>query len=129
MVTCWGDSNLAQATRNILAKVNAVLPQNQKNTLNGTSLFSMSFRNTDKEKAYMATLRHTIREQQKTHITYADAKNGLSHRLIRPLCLSFFAPNWIVSVNFSSQSTPSKMNPEGPSTTSWPCLSRNLTQD
>jgi predicted DNA-binding transcriptional regulator YafY len=47
MVTCWGDKHLAQAARDILSKVDAVLPEAQKNTLKTTSLFSMSFQNTE----------------------------------------------------------------------------------
>ncbi len=97
MVTCWGDKHLAQAARDILTKVDAVLPEAQKNTLKSTSLFSMNFQNTEQDKAYMAVLREAMREQYKVHLAYTDAKDELSERVIRPLCLSFFAPHWILT--------------------------------
>lgn len=97
MVTCWGDDKLAQAARDILTKVDAVLPDEQKHTLNNTSLYSLNFRNTDKDKTHMAALRQAIRDQFKVRLTYTNAKDEHSDRLIRPLCLFFFAPNWMLT--------------------------------
>ncbi|MCP4455083.1 MAG: YafY family transcriptional regulator [Planctomycetes bacterium] len=97
MVTCWGDKHLAQAARDILTKVDAVLPIAQKDTLNKTSLYSWSFKNTDQDKAHMGVLRYAIRSQHKVRLTYINAKDEPSERMIRPLCLSFFAPHWILT--------------------------------
>jgi len=97
MVTCWGDKHLARAAQDILTKVDAVLPEARKNTLKSTSLFSLNFQNTELDKAYMAILREAMREQYKVHLTYTNVRDERSERLIRPLCLSFFAPHWILT--------------------------------
>lgn len=97
MVICWGDKHLAQAAQNILSKVDAVLPEPQRDTLKSTSLFSMNFRNTEQDKAYMGLIRRAIREQIKVRLTYTNAKEERSTRVVRPLCLSFFAPHWLLT--------------------------------
>ncbi|UCD65127.1 MAG: YafY family transcriptional regulator [Candidatus Zixiibacteriota bacterium] len=97
MVACWGDKELAGAADSILSKVDAVLPNPLKHTLDSTSLFSLSFQNTDIEKRHLAALREATRERRKVRLLYTDANTNDSTRVIRPLCLSFFAPRWIVT--------------------------------
>jgi predicted DNA-binding transcriptional regulator YafY len=57
----------------------------------------MTFLNTDDEKEHLAALREAIRERHKVRLVYTDAKADDSTRVIRPLCLAFFAPRWIVT--------------------------------
>lgn len=97
MVACWGDQELANAAHDILAKVEAVLPKPLKSTLDATALYSLNFSNTEAEKGHLAILRDAIRERHKVRLHYRDAKEEDSQRIVRPLCLSFFAPRWMVT--------------------------------
>lgn len=97
MVACWGDRELAHAAQDILAKIETVLPKPLKSTLDATALYSLNFSNTDAEKEHLALLRDAIRERQKVRLHYRDAKEDNSQRIVRPLCLSFFAPRWMVT--------------------------------
>jgi predicted DNA-binding transcriptional regulator YafY len=45
----------------------------------------------------MAVLRDAIRERHKVCMRYRDAKEDASQRVIRPLCLVFFAPHWLLT--------------------------------
>ena len=98
MVACWGDKELANAARDILAKVESVLPKSLKGALDATSLFSLNFsKNNEEEKEHLAILRDAIRENHKVQLRYRDAKEDATQRVIRPLCLTFFAPRWLVT--------------------------------
>ena len=97
MVTCWGDDKLAQAAEDILAKVDVVIDEDLKKTLGSTSLYSLDFSDRRPEKDYMGTLRRAIRGKTKVHLAYCDAQDDVTTRTIRPLCLAFFAPRWMLT--------------------------------
>lgn len=97
MVTCWGDDKLAQAAEDILAKVDAVVPEELKKTLGSTSLYSLNFSDIRPEKDRMKTLRQAIRQKTKIRLHYRDAQDDVTTRTIRPLCLAFFAPRWMLT--------------------------------
>jgi predicted DNA-binding transcriptional regulator YafY len=97
MVACWADQEMANAANDILSKVDAVLPKPLKGSLDKTSLFSLNFTNTDIEKEHLAALRLAIRDQKKVRLVYTDEKSDTSTRTIRALCLTFFAPRWLVT--------------------------------
>ena len=97
MVTCWGDDKLAQAAEDILAKVDVVIPAELKQTLESTSLYSLNFSDTKPEKDHLATLRQAIRGKTKVRMDYCDAQDDVTTRTIRPLCLAFFAPRWMLT--------------------------------
>ena len=97
MVTCWGDEKLAQAAEDILAKVDVVICEDLKKTLGSTSLYSLNFSDMKGEKDYMGTLRQAIRRRVKVCLAYCDAQDDVTTRTIRPLCLAFFAPHWMLT--------------------------------
>lgn len=97
MVSCWGDEKLAQAADNILAKANAVIPAPHRKTLESTSLYSLNFSDMETEKSHMAHLRLAIRNRIKIQLHYIDGQDKPTRRIIRPLCLAFFAPRWMLA--------------------------------
>ena len=97
MVSCWSDDKLAQAADNILAKVDAVIPDALKGTLKSTSLYAPNFDDMKTEKIHMAHLRLAIRNRTKIQLHYIDGQDKLTRRTLRPLCLAFFAPRWMLS--------------------------------
>ncbi len=97
MVVCWGDDKLARAAEDILTKVDAILPSPLKQILDSTSLYAPAFHPPDAEKAHLGALRQAIRDKHKIRLDYADAQNDVTQRILRPLCLAFMAPRWILA--------------------------------
>ncbi len=97
MVVCWGDKQLARAAQDILSKVNDVLPAPLKQSLHDTSLYAPNFQSMHLDKEPMAHLREALRIQQKVQMVYTDVKDRHTTRTLRPLCLSFFAPKWLLT--------------------------------
>jgi len=97
MVTCWGDDKLARAAEDILAKIDAVVPDELKQTLGSTFLYSLNFSDTKSEKDYMETLRQAIRRKVKIRLRHREGQDDTTTRAIRPLCLAFFAPRWMLT--------------------------------
>lgn len=87
------DESLAQAARNALAKIAAVLPPAQRNDLDSSTLLippgsrplgSMG------QSEQIASLRKAIRGEQKISLTYRDGQNRESVRTAWPFALAFF---------------------------------------
>ena len=49
------------------------------------------------EKIHMGHLRLAIRNQTKIRLHYLDGQDQPTCRIIRPLCLAFFAPRWMLA--------------------------------
>lgn len=85
------DKKLGEAATNSLAKIAAVLPQDLRKQLEFSSLFigpaKMATAIDDEQEAL---IRQAIRSEHKLEITYSDANNAESRRIIWPFALGFF---------------------------------------
>ena len=94
MVKAWTDPILAQAADSALAKVRAILPPALL-----AQAQSLPYRvpvpdYQDKEQLHHNQLRQACEKRQKIEMTYKDAKDSASQRLIWPLALVFWGQNW-----------------------------------
>ena len=98
VVETWGDSELAEAAREALAKVEAVLPRRREAAVRETMLFAPppDYRR-QQLTIDLAQVRRAIRERRKIHFAYVDASERSSRRTVRPLGLAFFGPTWVVT--------------------------------
>lgn len=92
MVIERGDHDLARAARDVLAKIQAVLPKRAADQLWKAALLvphplpeGVGF------GAHSAAIRKAIRDHRKLRISYADAKGTLTVRTIWPLGLYLFS--------------------------------------
>ncbi len=84
------DDTLAQAARNALAKIAAVLPPRQRDDLDSsTLLIAPGAARIDQGKDIPA-LRKAIRGEQKVTLVYRDAQDRESTRTVWPFALAFF---------------------------------------
>ena len=60
MVESWGDEELRRAARDVLTKVEAVLPPSKRHRVHDTALFSLSFKISPEVRANVGTLRKAI---------------------------------------------------------------------
>lgn len=93
-VTTRHDTQLAQAARNALAKIAAVLPTALRDDLEASTLLVGPSLNAEKpvpvDPDILAQIRLAIRHQSRLELHYADADRQASQRIIWPFGLGFF---------------------------------------
>jgi predicted DNA-binding transcriptional regulator YafY len=94
MVESWGDEELRRAARDVLTKVESVLPPSKRHRVQDTALFSLSFRVSPEVRTNVGTLRKAIDERTKVHLDYADAHGTATGRVVCPLGLYFWGAVW-----------------------------------
>jgi predicted DNA-binding transcriptional regulator YafY len=96
MVESWADPELAEAARNVIAKVRAVVPERQGRELDGVTLLAPSNHFSESIAIDRVALRRSIRDRHKIRFDYSDGADRLSERYVRPLLLAFFGPIWLM---------------------------------
>ena len=90
------DPELAEAARNALAKIHAVLPARLRHELESNALLMPSARDAPPE-ALLATVRRAIRDERKLKLAYRDAAGVASERVVWPFALGFFEQTRMVA--------------------------------
>ena len=94
----WVDSDLKKAAYDVLAKVEAVLPDTIKSHIHTSPLFSPPTQGIPPQSTpVFRTVRDAIATRRKISFHYTRSDKTTSRRVIRPLCMAFFPPYWIVS--------------------------------
>jgi predicted DNA-binding transcriptional regulator YafY len=97
VVQSWGDQTLAQAARQLLAKVEAVLPERLQERMSRAPLFAPGVHVPEDSARELGAWRKAIHDRTKVVIDYVDAAASSSNRLIRPLALFFWGSTWTVA--------------------------------
>lgn len=85
-----GDARLADAARDLLAKIGAVLPGELRDELEHTALLVGPGRHVAASDPDMAAIRQAIRRERKLEIAYADQAGSRSTRTVWPFALGYF---------------------------------------
>jgi predicted DNA-binding transcriptional regulator YafY len=96
-VESWADPGLVKAADSALAKVEAVLTDRLKSRLQESALYSIRYDSSEASAEGLAWLRHAVREKRKVRFAYVREDGERSERTVRPLCLAFMAPTWMLS--------------------------------
>ncbi len=96
MVRSWGDRELARSARSAIDKITAVLPQEVRIDFMQTALYSPPSQAKTNIRVDFAALRRSVRTRNMVSFDYVSLKDEKSSRSIRPLCLAFFGPVWLV---------------------------------
>ncbi len=94
MVQKWADKDLARSARNIIGKLNGVLPESERQKLDATALFAFSFQITDEVKKTMRTCRKGINESRVVSLDYLAPSGSETTRHVIPLGLFFWGETW-----------------------------------
>ncbi len=98
LVQSCGDFPLRRSAEDVLAKVEYALPPALKARLKQSRLFSLDFRESKEETAdKLLTLRRATESHRKVTFRYARADGLETKRTVRPLCLAFTAPFWLLA--------------------------------
>lgn len=95
IVSSWSDNQLAGAAHSVLAKVEEVLPEDLKKHVLDSVLFVPNV--TFKSNETMNAIRKAIKESRKIKFSYVRKDGTPSTRAVRPLCLAFFPPQWLLA--------------------------------
>lgn len=80
------DPDLRQAAADSFAKIAAVLPPEHEDPSNSALLAGPA-----SASPHLATIRTSLRSEQKLHLRYADAKGHQTQRTVWPVAIGFFA--------------------------------------
>ncbi|MFH1378361.1 MAG: YafY family protein [Planctomycetota bacterium] len=96
-VSSWGDEELALAAKDVLAKVETGLLPHLKDRLDQSKLFALNFRDSPREKQFLSQIRMAFYNRHKLSIRYSDDNEAETARTVRPLGISFFSPEWLLT--------------------------------
>ncbi|MGI9319753.1 MAG: helix-turn-helix transcriptional regulator [bacterium] len=96
IVETWSDSGLASAARDVLAKVEAVIPERLRHYMEETALLAPGDHHSEPIGFELAELREAIRDHHKLSFDYSDRSDNQSNRIVRPLALAFYGPIWVL---------------------------------
>ena len=97
MVESWGDRALATAARQALDKITSALPQNLQQEIADSFLFSLPTQARPAIIIDFTALRRAIRTKNIVEFSYIREDGKKSTRRVRPLCLAFFGPVWLLA--------------------------------
>jgi predicted DNA-binding transcriptional regulator YafY len=97
IVESWADAELAAAASNVIAKVEAVVPDRLRGYMANTALLAPPHHSMEPISFDLAELRRALRSQLKVHFHYCNALGEESERTARPLSLAYFGPVWILA--------------------------------
>ncbi len=97
IVKNWADPNLAGAAEDILNKVETVLPDRLKSKIRQLPIFSLNFEYSKTDMDRLKILRRAAGKSIKVRISYQRGDGNSSQRVIRPLCLAFVPPIWLLA--------------------------------
>ena len=97
IVESWGGPALAKASRSAVEKIAMALPAARMTEIESTRLFAPGFHLDAKIGNTLEMMRGAILSQHKLRVTYGDAAERVSERLIRPLALHFWGATWTLA--------------------------------
>jgi predicted DNA-binding transcriptional regulator YafY len=93
LVESRADPALARAARDVLAKVEAVLPARLRDRIEGTALYAPGVRG-KKPGDGLTTLRGAIRSRRKVAFDYTDRSEAITTRTVQPLGVFLWSDVW-----------------------------------
>jgi predicted DNA-binding transcriptional regulator YafY len=96
MVQNWGDSAIAKAAMSAINKIGSVLPDTLREDMMTTALFSPTGHKQQIITINFTALRRAVRTKHIITFDYTKPDGEKSQRRVRPLCLAFFGPEWLL---------------------------------
>jgi predicted DNA-binding transcriptional regulator YafY len=97
IVESWADAELAAAATNVIAKVEAVIPDRLRHYMANTALLAPAHHYMEPITFDLAELRRALRNQLRVSFHYRNALAEASERTVRPLSLAYFGPVWMLA--------------------------------
>lgn len=94
----WGDHDMAAAAERILDKVDAVLPENLRPELHSQAVVvpEMASFQSEATTTMLGAVRDAINERRRLYLSYTDATDTPTERIVWPLTLLYWGYTWMV---------------------------------
>ena len=96
IIESWADPALAKAAGDVVAKVEAVLPQALRDQVSRTPLSAPADHRAAPLRVDAGAIRAALRNRRKLQFHYCNAAGRASERAVRPLALAFYGPVWLL---------------------------------
>ena len=96
IVESWTDPEMAAAANDVIAKVEAVIPEDLRGVMTDIALLAPEAHYAEPLSVDPRQLRQAVRERRKLHFSYRDLRDRRTERSVRPLALSFYGPVWLL---------------------------------
>lgn len=97
IVDSWGDTELARSARQAMDKITAVLPDDLAADAVQRAAYACASRKKTDLLVDLSALRHAIRSRHWIEMDYTSESGTTSSRKVRPLCVVFIAPVWLLA--------------------------------
>jgi predicted DNA-binding transcriptional regulator YafY len=97
IVESWTDAELAEAAGNVIAKVEAVIPERLRQHMADIALLAPTSHFAEPIIVDPSELRRALRQRRKVHLRYRDGEDRVTARAVRPLALFFYGPVWLLA--------------------------------
>ena len=97
IVESWADAELAAAASDVIAKVQAVIPERLRDYMANTALLAPPHHFMEPIGFDLPQLRQALRKQLKVHFRYCNSGGEDSERTVRPLSLAYYGPVWLLA--------------------------------
>lgn len=97
MAAAWADPQLSAAAQAALRKLESGFSEGLKRALQHSAMIAPDFHVPEALRAPLGDLRRAIRERRRLALDYLDLEGRASHRILRPLGLSFWGGTWTLA--------------------------------
>jgi predicted DNA-binding transcriptional regulator YafY len=94
IVESWADAELARAARNVLSKVEVVLPARLRDLIPDATLFAPGFHVRKATSEGLSELRAAIKARRKVALAYRDRGDASTARTVQPLGVFYWGSSW-----------------------------------
>ncbi len=94
MVKAWGGTAMIAAAEEALVKIEAVLPEEERARVAGTSVFAPQMGLADKTRTMIDQCEAAVEAKSILAFDYRDQQDVTTHRTVRPLGLWFWGKVW-----------------------------------
>jgi predicted DNA-binding transcriptional regulator YafY len=96
-VKAWAGAELALAAEEALVKIEAVLPERERQLVEETPFFALSFGMAEATREVIDQLDSAIRGRKRLHIAYDSLDDATTERDVRPLGLYYWGKTWTLA--------------------------------
>jgi predicted DNA-binding transcriptional regulator YafY len=97
IVAAWSDVGLADAASDVIAKVEAVIPERLRQYMADIALLAPRGHFAEPISVDPRALREALRLRRKVRFDYLDGDHRATARTVRPIALSFYGPVWLLA--------------------------------
>tara|TARA_R110001592_G_scaffold291718_2_gene561188 strand:+ start:361 stop:1044 length:684 start_codon:yes stop_codon:yes gene_type:complete len=94
LIRAWGGAAMARAAEEALLKIDAVLPEAERDRARGVQIHAIAEEMTPEVRDRLDAVDQAVERRQRLRLLYRDAEGTASARVVRPLGLWFWGKVW-----------------------------------